>query len=210
FRPCRGRVCRSRAAAGSGSFRRNIAPFDLPRGISMARFGLRTIFSVSVGLMGLLAAPQFVLAQGNTIGNGATSGVAVDADGVLRRVVKEDPSGELSRQRVQEAMSRLGRDVTQHSKLRKVSLTRLEREVAKCRAEGKPIDDVMQHLAGLTRIQYVFCYPKSGDVVVAGPAEAWAQAPSGRILAIDSGRPALDLDDLVVALRAFPPGKENK
>jgi hypothetical protein len=181
----------------------------------MARLGLRTKLILSVGIVGLVAAPQFVHAQGtggggNTIGNGATSGVAVDADGVLRRVVKEDPTGQLSRQRVQEAMSRLGRDVTQHSKLRKISLTRLEQEVANRKAHGKPIDDAMQHLAGLTRIQYVFCYPKSGDVVIAGPAEAWAQAPSGRILAIDSGRPVLDLDDLVVALRAFPPGKDNK
>ena len=67
----------------------------------------------------------------------------------------------------------------------------------------------MQHLAGLTRLQYVFCYPKSGDIVIAGPAEAWAEAPSGRILEIDSGRPVLDLDDLLVALRAFPPGDEK-
>ena len=43
---------------------------------------------------------------GNTIGGGATSGVAVDADGVLRRVMKDDPTGELSRQRIQEALTR--------------------------------------------------------------------------------------------------------
>ena len=96
------------------------------------------------------------------------------------------------------------------SKLRKVSLTRLERIIKEHIAEGQPIDDAMQHLAGLNRIQYVFCYPKSGDIVIAGPAEAWAEAPSGRMLAVDSGRPVLDLDDLVVALRAFPPGKDNK
>ena len=51
----------------------------------------------------------------------------------------------------------------------------------------------MQHLAGLTRLQYVFCYPESGDIVIAGPAEAWAEAPSGRTLGIESGRPVLEL-----------------
>jgi hypothetical protein len=55
-------------------------------------------------------------------------------------------------------------------------------------------------------LEYVFCYPESGDVVIAGPAEAWAEAPAGRMLGIESGRPVLELQDLVVALRAFPPG----
>ncbi len=166
--------------------------------------------ALSIGLLTLLVAPQFALAQGNTIGGGATAGVAVDANGVLQRVMKDDPTGELSRQRIQEALTRLDHNVAQRSQLRKVSLTRLERIVERRLTDGKPVDDVMQHLAGLNRIQYVFCYPKSGDIVIAGPAEAWAEAPSGRMLAIDSGRPVLDLDDLVVALRAFPPGKDNK
>ena len=147
---------------------------------------------------------------GNTIGGGATSGVAVDADGVLRRVTANDPTGDLARQRVQEALTRLDRDVAQRSPLRKISLTRLERIMKQRLADGRGIDDAMQHLAGLTRLQYVFCYPESGDIVIAGPAEAWGEAPSGRMLGIESGRPVLELQDLVVALRAFPPGADNK
>jgi hypothetical protein len=143
---------------------------------------------------------------GDTIGAGNTSGVAVDAEGVLRRTTVADPTGALSRQRVQEALSRLDRNVARTSKLRKVSLTRLERELAKRIAAGETADDVMCNLAGLTRVQYVFCYPESGDIVIAGPAEAWGEAPSGRMLGIQSGRPVLELEDLVVALRAFPPG----
>lgn len=147
---------------------------------------------------------------GSTIGGGATSGVAVDADGVLRRVMANDPTGELAKQRAQEALLKLDREVAAKSKLRKVSLTRLERVIKKQLAEGKGIDDTMKNVAGLTRVQYVFCYPESGDVVLAGPAEAWGQAPSGRMQGIDSGRPVIELQDLVVALRAFPPGKDNK
>jgi hypothetical protein len=146
---------------------------------------------------------------GNTIGGGPTSGVAVDAEGVLRRVMVADPTGDLSRQRVQEALKRLDRDVAKRSPLRKVSLTRLERVIKQRLAEGRPIDDAMRHLAGITRLEYVFCYPESGDVVIAGPAEAWAEAPAGRILGIESGRPVLELQDLIVALRSFPPGSDR-
>jgi hypothetical protein len=120
-----------------------------------------------------------------------------------------DPTGELSRQRVQEALTRLDREVARRSPLRKVSLTRLERVMKQRLAAGRPIDDAMQHLAGITRLEYVFCYPDSGDVVIAGPAEAWAEAPAGRKLGIESGRPVLELQDLIVALRAFAPGADR-
>ncbi len=185
----------------------------------MARFGFYTniaftrhtfaCLAIATCLSWPLFATHVVKAQ-STIGGGSTSGVAVDADGVLRRVTKEDPSGELARQRVQEALTRLDRNVATPSKLRKVSLNRLERVIKERLAKGQPIDDAMQHLAGLNRIQYVFCYPESKDIVIAGPAEAWAEAPSGRMLSVDSGRPVLDLDDMIVALRCFPPGKLNK
>ncbi len=145
----------------------------------------------------------------STVGTGATSGVAVDADGVLRRVLVNDPTGMLARQRVQQALQKLDANIAHPSKLRKISLTRLERLMQKRLADGQPIDDAMLHLAGLTRLQYVFCYPESGDLVIAGPAEAWAEAPSGRTLGIETGRPIVELSDLAVALRAFPPGADR-
>jgi hypothetical protein len=179
--------------------------------------GSRTLRAVAFGLAFLLVAEQAALAQfggggggGNTIGGGASAGVAVDADGVLRSVTANDPTGELARQRAQEARLKLNPDVAHKSPLRKVSLTRLEQVMQKRIADGRGIDDTMQNLAGITRLQYVFCYPESGDVVIAGPAEAWGQAPNGRMLGIDSGRPVLELQDLVTALRAFPPGTHNK
>lgn len=146
----------------------------------------------------------------NTIGGGNTSGVAVDAEGVLTRTLIADPTGQLARQRVQEARARLDPNVARRSPLRKVSLTRLDRVIQERLANGQGIDDNMLHLAGLTRLKYVFCYPETGDIVIAGPAEAWGEAPSGRILGIETGRPILELQDLVVALRTFPPaGKRN-
>jgi hypothetical protein len=164
----------------------------------------------------LMLAAQSAIAQigggggGDTIGGGSTSGVAVDADGVLRRLTNIDPTGELARQRVAEAIGRLDRNVARKSPLRKVSLTRLERIMAQQLAGGRGIDDVMQHLAGITRLEYVFCYPETGDIVIAGPAEAWGESPTGQTLGIETGRPVLELQDLIVALRAFPPGPNNK
>ncbi len=63
----------------------------------------------------------------------------------------------------------------------------------------------MQFLAGLTRLQYVFYYPETKDIVLAGPAEGWALDVANHVCGIDSGRPVLQLQDLIVALRAFPP-----
>ena len=45
--------------------------------------------------------------------------------------------------------------------------------------------------------------------MLAGPAEAWAADAAGRVRGIDSGRPALELQDLVVALRAYAPGQRQ-
>jgi hypothetical protein len=165
--------------------------------------------------LGAIGVPPLAHAQiggggGDTIGGGSTSGVAVDADGVLRRVMETDATGELAQQRAQEAIARLDRNIAKTSPLRKVSLTRLERILKERLAGGQSADDAMRNLAGITQLEYVFCYPETGDIVIAGPAEAWAEAPSGRMMGIETGRPVLELQDLIVALRAFPPGTENK
>ncbi|MCG8449518.1 MAG: DUF1598 domain-containing protein [Pirellulales bacterium] len=144
-----------------------------------------------------------------TIGVGSTSGVAVDADGVLRRLTVNDYTGQLNRQRAQEAFAQLDAEITKPSQLRKVSLTRLARLIRKAIDEGHGPDEAMKHLAGLTRIKYVFYYPETQDIVLAGPAEGWAETVSGRVLGLQSGRPVLELQDLIVALRAFPPGKKS-
>ena len=67
------------------------------------------------------------------------------------------------------------------------------------------LTDEMRYLAGLTRIQYVFVYPQSGDVVIAGPAEGFGLNLVGQPVGLSSGRSVLELQDLIVALRCFPP-----
>jgi hypothetical protein len=143
---------------------------------------------------------------GGTIGTGLTSGVAVDADGVLSHRESVDPTGRLLRMRLEQAAASLAADVAQPSELRKVSLTRLIKQVGKALAAGDKPDETMLHLAGLTRVQYVFYYPETKDIVLAGPAEGWVHTPEGRVLGLESGQPIIELQDLAVALRAFAPG----
>ena len=134
----------------------------------------------------------------------------VDAEGVLRKQEFPDPTGQLTRERMQAARAHLDRRVAKASKLRKVSINRLEAVVRANLDKQLPITDEMLHLAGLTRVQYVFYYPDTKDIVLAGPAEGWAADLSGRICGIETGQAVLELEDLVVALRAYPPsGKKT-
>jgi hypothetical protein len=135
-----------------------------------------------------------------------TFGVAISAEGVLSLKMFVDPTGQLRAAQVQAAKAQLAANLQARSPLRKVSLVRLEAAVRKAILEGKKPDQAMTYLAGLQRVQYVFYLPQTRDIVIAGPAEGFAADLSGRVCGLTSGRPALRLDDLVVALRAFPPG----
>lgn len=133
------------------------------------------------------------------------AGVKVDAKGVLSTKVFQDPTGQLTQQRINAAKANLNRDLQKPSKLRKVSLNRLEKAVAKLLAEGKSETDAMKYLAGLTQITHVFYLPETKDVVIAGPAEGFYENIAGRVVGLNSDKTILQLQDLVVALRCFSP-----
>ena len=139
-------------------------------------------------------------------GGAATiSGVYVDAEGVLHTVVAGDER-RLRELRRRAAMATPSSAVAAKSQLRKVSLTRLARSARERIGAGQPVGDDMRYLAGMQQIQYLFVYPEAGDLVIAGPAEGWVVNRAGRVLGKTTRRPVLQLDDLVVALRLFPPG----
>lgn len=156
--------------------------------------GYWSIWMAATGLFMALA-PSVVWAQ-------ATAGVAIDADGVLRTRTFIDPGGQLIQERIASAKATLDPKLASYSKLRKVSLNRLEQVIL---GRQGVLTDEMRYMAGLLRVRYVFYYPDSKDIVLAGPAEGWAPDLSGRVVGITSGRPVIQLQDLAVALRMFPP-----
>jgi len=150
-----------------------------------------------------VVAPKMVFAQigggGGGIGGG---GVVVDAAGVVRLKSSADQSGRLTKEQQAAARAGLNTKAAKRTTMRYVSLKHLEKAI---REKNGSITDEMRYLAGMLRVRYVFCYPDSGDIVIAGPAEGWTTDPAGRVIGISSGRPVIRLDDLCVALRAFPP-----
>ncbi len=127
-------------------------------------------------------------------------GVHVDAKGVLRsRSVDPDP-------RLAELWKN-AKSIQKDARFLYVSLPRLFAEARRVRESGTPLPLELRCLGGLTRLRYVFVYPESKDLVIAGPAEPVDARESFRPLGKISGRPLLQLDDVVTALRAFGPGR---
>jgi hypothetical protein len=189
------------------------------------KFGVRLPMLVAT-LAVLLALPSLAMAQDSGSGNnnnnnnnnnnggggnssGSTTaqqaGVFIDAQGVFRTRTNIDPTGELTRQRMAAARAALNPNIRTFSKLRKVSLNRLE--AALVAHQGVPNEE-MKSLAGLLRVTNVFYYPETKDIVLAGPAEGWVEAPNGQVVGLTTARPIIQLQDLAAALRAFRPGGE--
>ncbi|QDT44232.1 hypothetical protein Pan241w_43400 [Gimesia alba] len=131
------------------------------------------------------------------------SGVRVDPNGLLHHISKQELNGRLAALGIKAREADLNQNVAQNSQLRLVSLTRLEKEVQQLIEEGRSPVETMKMLAGLTKVEYVFVYPEENEVVVAGPAEAWIYNEQGLAVGVESGRPVLQLDDLVTVLRTF-------
>lgn len=151
----------------------------------------------------------------NTDGEGGTmteyqNGVAVSPNGLLASLKKEEHTGRLKALGIAARKADLNAEVAQQADLRFVSLTQLEREASKRLSEGRPIVETMKNLAGITQLKYVVVDQKSRDVLIGGPSEAWRYDSNGNPVGVKSGRPTLQLDDLVTVLRTFSnDGQQN-
>ena len=144
---------------------------------------------------------------GQVQGGGAPAGISIDAQGVVKPIFVSKKAAALSKKRMESvAKDLLPGDVNVPSQLRKVSLVRLEAACRQYVERGEAVPPDMQFLAGLQRIDYLFVYPETNDLVIAGPAEGYAADASGRVVGLSTGRPPLRLDDLIVSLRAVEGG----
>jgi hypothetical protein len=130
-------------------------------------------------------------------------GVLVDTGGMLRLKSRAKMDGDLivKRGAAPGKNAATAASARQASALRYISLPRLEREIARRLAARKPLEPAMLTLAGLRRVRYVFVYPESDDLVLAGPAGDWAVDKDGHLVASDTGQPVVRLDDLMTILR---------
>ncbi len=167
----------------------------------------------------LISSSSLLRSQNNNGGDGGDeedttsySGVMINARGVLLRNPSLDYGMlrerqlEAARSAYLQTLSQLPRNLRMKSPIRYVSLNRLEKALVE---SGGVVGEEMKYLAGLQRIQYVFYFPESKDVVIAGPADAWYPGYEGAMVGANSGLPVCELQDLVVALRAFAPGKDG-
>jgi hypothetical protein len=167
----------------------------------MARLAARTLPLFLVLFVASLTGGSVVRGQNNNNGQ-PVAGIDIDADGVLR-VRQSDPR--LALMQREAAIQKRGAKNLKSSPMRKVSLQRLEKVIQEKTAAGTELSGEEVAFAGLTRIEYVFYLPGSKDIVLAGPAEDTIESADGRIVGLQSGRPTIRLDDVVVALRSFSP-----
>lgn len=160
------------------------------------------IFCGCVAFLSLI--PSTTNAQGfggGGFGGQAVGGISIDAQGIVGNL---DPHAreELSRAR-KELLKGTPAEGFAASKLRKISLSGLVTAVQKATLQGEPLSADVLFLSGLTGIRYLFLDSENKDIVLVGPAEAIAVNPLGDMVGATSGKPLLQLEDLIVSLRAI-------
>jgi hypothetical protein len=99
-------------------------------------------------------------------------------------------------------------------KLIYISLPKLFAEVKALKAAGKEVPEELRFLHGMTQLRYVFTFPEEKDLVIAGPAETWRVIhadgdEAAYVIGQKTGRPVMQLDDLIVGLRTAMEGRGN-
>lgn len=122
------------------------------------------------------------------------NGVLVDPNGLMRFRKNKNVFSKLD----------LSKDpvLVNRSELRMVSLPKLEQQVIELTSSGKPVPDSVRFLGGMYDIHYVTIDKDSGDLFLVGPAGPWRMNSDGVPVNQKNGKAVLQLDDLVVALRA--------
>ena len=138
-----------------------------------------------------------------------TSGVMASPMAMLPMLSRVDTAGRLESLGLQARQAELNDNVAQPSELRLVSLRKLEAAVASRLADGQPAVETMKNMAGLYSVKYIFT-TDDGDIILGGPAGAWSYNAEGQSVATESGRPTLQMDDLVTVLRTFSDSGQQK
>jgi hypothetical protein len=138
------------------------------------------------------------------LGGGAVGGIAIDAAGIVRNL---DPAARETL--AAERRAALGDATGEASDLRKVSLAKIAAALEAAATSDAPLPADILFLGGLERITHVFVDPEGHDVILAGPADRITIDDSGTVVGGTSRRPLLQLEDLIVALRAIDGARQG-
>ena len=147
-----------------------------------------------------------ILATGGTriaqAQNNGVGGIRIDADGIVSAMapLKESVAAAKKRQ-LAYRMANLSEPLAVSTESRRVSLKQLDEQLTEIIKAGGEIPAELKYVAGLTRIDYVVVDRDGHDIALVGPAEGFAPDLQGRMRGITSGRPVLNLEDLLVAWR---------
>ncbi len=170
---------------------------------------LRTVLSGICLCLAISAGGRVAPAQNNGGGNGnnGIGGIRIDADGVVSTIVplKESAAATKKRQQAYVASNRL-EPLAMSSVSRRVSLKQLDSQLAVIAKAGGEAPAELRYLAGLTRIDYLVVDREAHDLALVGPAEGFSPDLQGRLRGVTSGRPVLNLEDLLVAWRTVNSG----
>lgn len=176
--------------------------------VSMNRWRCIRPLTVALSLALLSWLPQATLQAGGFFRNAAVGGVAIDADGVLRNPTVEDMRA--LRDAVAERLATVPQEMDQGLSERRISLRMLDQAIQQAtHRDLGMLPDEIKYLAGLQRIQYVLVYPEQQDIVLVGPGEGWQINERGHVVGKTTGRPVIQLEDLLVAFRATFTGQEG-
>lgn len=137
---------------------------------------------------------------GGAGGGQLPGGILIRADGLIDRALAAPLPAGAARARRQLAEKNLSAEIRTMSPRRTLSLRKLDETLAKHAAESTPLPIEIRQLAGLTRIDEIQI-DATGDLLITGPGEAFAPGAGGRLTGLESGRPVMCLEDLLVALR---------
>jgi len=147
-------------------------------------------------------------AQAQFLGGQAVGGISIDAGGIVRNV-EAGALKELAATR-RKALSAFGPTAAEgDTTLRKVSLAKLVGAVEAAAAGTAPLPADVALIGGLERITHLFVDTEGHDILLAGPADSAKVDAAGNVLAARSGRPLLQLEDFIVALRAVDGARDG-
>ncbi len=147
-------------------------------------------------------------AEAQFLGGQAVGGISIDASGIVRNV-EAGSLKELADAR-RKALADDGPSAIDGGKrLRKVSLARLAAAVEAAAAGTAPLPADVALMGGLERITHLFVDTEAHDIILAGPADSARVDAAGNVLAATSGRPLLQLEDLIVALRSVDGARDG-